>query len=149
MWDYVTKMHHLLLLSILALALVPFNGFKLDAFSAEVPADNRTAIRLTWEVTADQEVASYIILRQSADQSTRKLVQEVDARSGNEQRKKYTFDDNTLYKTGSENAQQVTYFIQVKMKNGRIEEPINNQAKLTYTSTTVRRTWGSIKAMFQ
>jgi hypothetical protein len=130
--------------------MAAFNGFKLDSFSAEIPADNRTAIRLTWEVTADQDVASYIILRQSADQTTRKQIHEAEAKPGSEARKKYSFDDNTLYKSGSENGQQVTYFVQIKMKgSGQIIEPMNNQAKLTYTSTTVRRTWGSIKAMFQ
>jgi hypothetical protein len=141
---------YIILLSVTTLALTAYSSFKLESFSADHPADNRTAIRLTWEVAADQDVASYIILRQSADQTTRKQVHEADSRPGSETRKKYTFDDNTLYKTGSENGQQVTYFIQVKMKgSGQIIEPMNNQAKLTYTSTTVRRTWGSIKAMFQ
>jgi hypothetical protein len=144
------KTFYILLLLISTLALTAYSSFKLEAFSAEIPADNRTAIRLSWEVSSDQDVASYVILRQTADQSTRKQVHEAETRTGNEPRKKYTFDDNTLYKTGSESGQQVTYFIQVKMKgSGQIIEPMNNQAKLTYTSTTVRRTWGSIKAMFQ
>jgi len=144
------RIFYILLLSVTALAMTAYSSFKLESFSAEISADNRTAIRLTWEVSADQDVASYIILRQSADQSTRKQVHEADVRPGTEPRKKYTFDDNTLYKNGSENGQQVTYFIQIKMKgSGQIIEPMNNQAKLTYTSTTVRRTWGSIKAMFQ
>jgi hypothetical protein len=144
------KIFYILLLLVSTLALTAYSSFKLEAFSAEIPADNRTAIRLSWEVSADQDVASFIILRQSSDQSTRKQIHEAETRTGNEPRKKYTFDDNTLYKTGSENGQQVTYFIQVKMKgSGQIIEPMNNQAKLTYTSTTVRRTWGSIKAMFQ
>jgi len=147
---HAMRIYYILLLSVATLALTAYSGFKLETFSAEISPDNRTAIRLTWEVTADQDVASFIILRQSADQSTRKLVHEADVRPGSEPRKKYTFDDNTLYKTGSENGQQVTYFIQIKMKgSGQIIEPMNNQAKLTYTSTTVRRTWGSIKAMFQ
>lgn len=139
----------ILLLTVTTLATAAYTSFKLESFNAEIPADNRTAIRLTWEVTAEQEVASYILLRQSADQTTRKQVHEAEVKPGTEARKKYTFDDNTLYKSESDNGTQVTYFIQVKMKNGRIEEPMNNQAKLTYTSTTVRRTWGSIKAMFQ
>lgn len=143
------RIFFILLLSVTTLAMAAYTGFKLESFSAEIPADNRTAIRLTWEVTADQDVASYILLRQSADQTNRKQVHEAEVKPGTEARKKYTFDDNTLYKSGSDNGTQVTYFIQVKMKNGRIEEPMNNQAKLTYTSTTVRRTWGSIKAMFQ
>ncbi len=139
-----------LLFSVTTLALASYSSFKLDSFSAEIPAENRTSIRLSWEVTADQDVESYIILRQSADQTTRKQIHEADTRPGSEARKKYTFDDNTLYKSGSDNGQQVTYFLQIKMKgSGQIIEPTNNQAKLTYTSTTVRRTWGSIKAMFQ
>ncbi len=144
------RIFFILLFSVTTLALAAYNGFKLDSFSAEIPAENRTSIRLSWEVTADQDVDSYIILRQSADQTTRKQIHEAETRPGSEARKKYTFDDNTLYKSGSDNGQQVTYFLQIKMKgSGQIIEPTNNQAKLTYTSTTVRRTWGSIKAMFQ
>jgi len=139
----------ILLFAIVSLAMVAASIPKLEAFNAELSPDNRSAIRLTWSVTGDDDVATYILLRQSADQSVRKQIHETEARVGSETRKQYTFDDNTLYKEDN-SGQQVTYFLQIKMKgSGQIIEPINNQAKLTYTSTTVRRTWGSIKAMFQ
>ena len=126
------------------------NAFKLESFSAEIAEENRSTVRLKWNVSSDQEVASYILWRQTSDQTSRNQIQEIEVRPGSESRKSYSFDDNTLYKTNNSANQQVTYFIQVKMKGtGQIIEPMNNQTKLSYTSTTARRTWGSIKAMFQ
>jgi hypothetical protein len=132
------------------LILAASNAFKLETFTAEIAEDNRSAVRLKWTVSADQDVASYILWRQTSDQMTRNQIQEIEARAGNDPKKSYSFDDNTLYKMDNSASQQVTYFIQVKMKgSGQIIEPMNNQTKLSYTSTTARRTWGSIKAMFQ
>jgi hypothetical protein len=132
------------------LFLAASNAFKLESFSAEIAEENRSTVRLKWVVSSDQEVASYILWRQTSDQTTRNQIQEIEVRPGAEPRKTYSFDDNTLYKMNSGASQQVTYFIQVKMKgSGQIIEPLNNQTKLSYTSTTARRTWGSIKAMFQ
>jgi hypothetical protein len=126
------------------------NAFKLESFTAEISEDNRSAVRLKWTVSADQDVSSYILWRQTSDQMTRNQIQEIEARTGSESKKSYSFDDNTLYKADNTASQQVTYYIQVKMKgSGQIIEPMNNQTKLSYTSTTARRTWGSIKAMFQ
>lgn len=139
----------ILLFAIVSLAMAAASTFKLESFNAELSPENRSAIRLTWSVSGDDDVATYILWRQSADQSVRKQIHEAEARAGSEPRKQYSFDDNTLYKEDN-SGQQVTYFLQIKMKgSGQIIEPLNNQAKLTYTSTTVRRTWGSIKAMFQ
>jgi hypothetical protein len=141
----------LLLVSfLLSSPLIGAVTFKLESFSAEIPANNANAIRLKWVVSSDDAVASYILLRQTADQPMRKQIQELEARSGTESRKQYVFEDNTIYKTDEATGQQVTYYLQIKMKaSGQIIEPSNNMTRLNYTSTSVRRTWGSIKAMFQ
>jgi len=147
-----TAMRYLTFIILFAslLTVAASNIFKLESFTAEISEDNRSAVRLKWTVSADQDISSYILWRQTSDQMTRTQIQEIEARPGNESRKSYSFDDNTLYKADNTASQQVTYFIQVKMKgSGQIIEPSNNQTKLSYTSTTARRTWGSIKAMFQ
>jgi len=141
--------------SVLGLLLVSFLfigavTFKLESFTDEIPSNNANAIRLKWVVSSDDAVASYILLRQTSDQPARKQIQEIEAKSGSESRKQYVFEDNTIYKTDEATGQQVTYYLQLKMKaSGQIIEPANNMTRLTYTSTSVRRTWGSIKAMFQ
>lgn len=143
------RIFSLLLLAAVAMAMTSATTFKVEAFTAEIPDDNKAAVRLTWTVSGEDEVDSYILWRQAVDQASPKQIHEAEVKTGPEPVKKYTFDDNSLYKADQAMGQQVTYILQVKYKSGRLEYPPNNQTKLTYTSTTIRRTWGSIKAMFQ
>lgn len=55
----------------------------------------------------------------------------------------YTYRDENVYKTAAE---QVEYQLTVVFESG--ERKVYHET-LAYTPTAIRRTWGSIKAMFQ
>lgn len=57
----------------------------------------------------------------------------------------YEYRDRDLYKVESN---EVVYRLRVQYKGGG-SETLNTEIRVDYTSTAVRRTWGSIKAMFQ
>ena len=58
--------------------------------------------------------------------------------------KPYLYRDDQVYKAG---ADQLDYRLEAVFENGLRE--VVRSASVNYTSTAVRRTWGSIKAMFQ
>ena len=58
--------------------------------------------------------------------------------------KSYRFIDDQVYKSASE---QVDYRLEVVYDNG-VREQLGIRS-VNYTPTAIRRTWGSIKAMFQ
>lgn len=58
--------------------------------------------------------------------------------------KPYIYRDDQVFKASSE---QVDYRLEVIYSNGVREQLAREQ--INYTSTAIRRTWGSIKAMFQ
>lgn len=58
--------------------------------------------------------------------------------------KRYSYTDDQVYKNA---ADMVDYQLVVVYQNGSKE--VVSTVSINYTSTAVRRTWGSIKAMFQ
>jgi hypothetical protein len=58
--------------------------------------------------------------------------------------KPYSFRDDQVYKSA---ADQLDYRLEVVYENGLREVLVTKS--LNYTTTAIRRTWGSIKAMFQ
>ena len=68
-------------------------------------------------------------------------VHQVDAHGPN---RGYGFRDTQVYKTGSD---KLDYQLEAVYMNG-VREVVRSES-MNYTSTAVRRTWGSLKAMFQ
>jgi fructose-specific phosphotransferase system component IIB len=58
--------------------------------------------------------------------------------------KEYLFRDSQVYKAAAE---QLDYRLEVVYSNGA-RETLTTQS-INYTSTAIRRTWGSLKALFQ
>ena len=109
---------------------------------------------ITWQVDAEDDVRGYAVYRKTAyseDQDvTRQLAVEEGRRTGalivpHGAGQRYRLRDSQVYKGADE--QQVQYRL-VRVWNNGLEEEIGAQT-VNYTSTAVRRTWGSIKAMFQ
>ena len=100
------------------------------------------AVIVQWETQLEQGVVRFYL--------ERKTQQEVSFRAVKEMRphgpgKLYRYKDDHVYKQGI--ASQVQYRLRIVYENGasQIIPPI----AVDYTSTAIRRTWGSIKAMFQ
>lgn len=140
----------LLLLAAFMMGMTASTEFRLRSFTAQLSPDNKTTVLLTWAVDHDLEVDEYILLRKFEGQNTPKEFVRVKVENGPAQNKKYTHTDGALYKSMDSSGSEVVYYLKYTLKsNGQVIEPQNNEAKLNYTSTTMRRTWGSIKAMFQ
>jgi hypothetical protein len=97
---------------------------------------------LTWEAMVEEGVDRYLIMRRASSiQSDFREIGTVGAKGSDLQ---YRFVDRELYKASSE---QVEYELWAMFASG--ERAMLTQVSMNYTPTAVRRTWGSIKAMFQ
>lgn len=97
---------------------------------------------ITWQTDLEEDVRQFEIMRKtpySNDQFVK--VFEAAAQGVN---KAYIFRDNQVFKAGSD---KVDYQLEVVYSNG-VREIVKTQS-MNYTTTAVRRTWGSLKAMFQ
>lgn len=120
-------------------ATVFMAGARLSFFSMN-PAENGFVI--SWRAEVEDGVAAYELFRKTPNTVGQAvLVTHVNARGHNVL---YSYTDNAVYKAASE---QVTYTLEAVLSDG--SRQMLRQESRNYTSTAVRRTWGSIKAMFQ
>lgn len=116
-----------------------FNKVSLSYF--KVDRENNDMV-VTWESTTEEGVARYELQRRTRFSNNQFVV--VAEASPHGTQTPYRIMDDQVYKMSSE---QVDYRLEAVYENG-IREELASQS-VSYTPTTVRRTWGSIKAMFQ
>jgi hypothetical protein len=129
----------LALLFVLCGAAMVSGRVRLSSFS--IQEEGRDFV-ITWQSELEEDVQQYEIMRKtpySNDQFVR--VHEVQAHGIN---RSYAFRDSQVFKSG---ADKVDYQLEAVYSNG-VREVVKSQS-LNYTTTAVRRTWGSLKAMFQ
>lgn len=97
---------------------------------------------VSWKTEVEEDVRSFEIQRRTPT-SNEQFVRVYDA-PGHGPDRAYAFRDTQVYKSGSE---KLDYRLEVVYTNG-VREVLRVQS-MNYTSTAVRRTWGSLKAMFQ
>lgn len=115
------------------------NSARLDFF--KVDRENNDMV-VTWKATTESGVSRYELQRKTRFTNNQFVV--VAEVSPHGTGKTYRLMDDQVYKVSSE---QVDYRLEVVYTNGVREEL--GQQSINYTPTAVRRTWGSIKAMFQ
>lgn len=96
---------------------------------------------LTWQAEVEEDVQVYEVYRKTAFAENFKLVTKLSPHGA---RKQYQFVDNQVYKIESE---ELDYRLDAVFTNGLRQQVA--ERKINYAPTAVRRTWGSIKAMFQ
>jgi hypothetical protein len=100
---------------------------------------------LEWKVKddprAEQNVAAYVVTRKWRNSQAEEVHRKTPTGTAGAL---YTYRDETLYKMDGEVVEYELFY--VSRNNEQIQ--IGKVAP-RYTSTAVRRTWGSIKAMFQ
>lgn len=96
---------------------------------------------LTWQAEVEEDVQVYEVYRKTAFATDYTLVKKVPPHGV---RKQYQLLDNQVYKVLTE---QLDYRLDAVFTNGLRQQVA--ERKINYTPTAVRRTWGSIKAMFQ
>lgn len=132
------KRFPLLVLPFLVAATMGY-GVRLASF--DVSPDGRS-FAISWQMDLEEDVREYELMRRtpySNDQFIR-----VQAFKAHGTGRPYAFRDDQVYKAA---ADFVEYRLDAVYSNGMRESVAD--AKLNYTTTAVRRTWGSIKAMFQ
>lgn len=97
---------------------------------------------VSWKTEVEEDVRAFEIQRKTPS-SNDQFVKVYDA-PGHGPDRSYTFRDTQVFKSGSD---KLDYRLEVVYTNG-VREVLRVQS-MNYTSTAVRRTWGSLKAMFQ
>ena len=102
----------------------------------------RSQVRLVWQTETEAGVQSFEV-RRRAPTSGSEFLSLGEVRSHGAGRA-YDFTDDDLYKNAQSMAE---YQVWVVFTNG-VKQPLFS-TQVNYTSTGLRRTWGSLKAMFQ
>lgn len=111
---------------------------KLEYFKVDRQGNN---FLIAWKAEIEQDVRSYELLRKTSYATEFSSIQVLNAHGIG---KEYQFNDDQVYKAASE---QVDYRLEAVFTNGLRQQVA--ERKVNYTPTAIRRTWGSIKAMFQ
>ncbi len=98
---------------------------------------------ITWKSAIEEDVRVFELTHRTALSSGEQFVT-VFAPEAHGTSKLYSFRDDQVYKSGSE---KVDYQLWAVYTSG-VRELVALKS-VNYTSTAIRRTWGSLKAMFQ
>jgi hypothetical protein len=128
----------IILLVLLTGAGLSGSNVKLNYFNVDREGN---AFAIAWKAEVEEDVRTYELFRKTSYTGSFTMVQAFNAHGIG---KEYQFKDDQVYKAASE---QVDYRLEVVFSNG-IRQQIAEK-KVNYTPTAIRRTWGSIKAMFQ
>ena len=131
----------ILLVTLLSIFLVAFSfkSVQLRYFNTENDAG---VILVTWEAEQETDVKTYELFRKPAHGDELVRVAQVSAHGVDEQ---YSVRDDKIYKSST--FAYVDYRLEAVLNNGERLKVIERQ--VNYTSTAIRRSWGSIKAMFR
>ena len=128
----------IILLVVLTGAGVLSSNVKLNYFNVERQGNE---FMISWKAEIEEDVRSYELHRKTAYAATFSAIHSLSAHGVG---KEYRFKDDQVYKAAAE---QVDYRLEVVFTNGVRQQIAEKQ--VNYTPTALRRTWGSIKAMFQ
>ena len=135
-------MKRFLYLTLILFCLTAFSGqgtVRMSFFKVE--EDNGDLV-VSWQTEEELDVREYELQRMT--RSTNGQFVKVESLSPHGPDKSYLFRDEQIFKSSSE---QVDYRLEVIYTDGVRQQLAREQ--VNYTSTAIRRTWGSIKAMFQ
>lgn len=142
------KKFFIYIVSFLSLLLFVGAGrVEVSDFTANVPNSSPNEIMLKWVTTLEVGVDHYELKRKMINDSDFKFLTNVNTASTlGSTNKVYKYTDKSVFKstTGSE---PVVYALYAVFSDGQVK--YIGQAEVNYTTTAIRRTWGSIKAMFQ
>ncbi len=96
---------------------------------------------IKWEAETEADVRSYELFRKTSYAAEFVMVVSSNAHGAD---KEYLVRDDDVYKNAMD---QIDYRLEVVFNNGLRQRLA--EKKVNYTPTAIRRSWGSIKAMFQ
>lgn len=128
-----------LLILVLTGASLLLGQVRLSAF--EIREEGKD-FRISWTTELEEEVRQFELMRRTPN-SNDQFVRVYTAPAQGTGRA-YGFLDSQVFKSGSD---KLDYQLEAVYANG-VREVVRSES-MNYTSTAVRRTWGSLKAMFQ
>lgn len=138
-------MYRKVYLVVAALFLFGFANPNVLEFKAQISQQNAGEINLQWRINNESQVQIYMIERKMVKDAGFVEMTRINSRQS-EGNSFYEWTDRNVFKSSAE-AEPVAYnLIAIDASGGR---SLLAQTEVNYTSTAVRRTWGSIKAMFQ
>jgi len=139
------KIKLLILFSIAAVTIAAADGVIQD-FHASVPDQSRNEILVQWVVNNVDQVDHFELERKLVrDASFMKLADIQPGQHTTSSNMQYSYIDKSIFKTTT-GSEPVVYQLNIIFKDNSVQSA---QAEVDYTTTAIRRTWGSIKAMFQ
>jgi len=132
------------LLSIGLILLLTGAGFmsgqvRLTAFQIQEEGND---FRISWTTELEDEVRQFELVRRSPNSNDQFV--RIHTVPSHGTGREYGFLDAQVFKSGSD---KLDYRLEAVYQNG-VREAVRTES-VNYTSTAVRRTWGSLKAMFQ
>ena len=116
-----------------------YAGAFLDFFSGRSDGTN---IILEWKTRSESNIQNFDVLRKTGTTGEYVTVGSVDPKGANAF---YTFIDRSAYK---QSESVYTYRLKIT-ENGNGSPSFSNEVTISHSVSSVRRTWGSIKAMFR
>lgn len=132
------------ILLLISVIIIGAGSIKITRFDADIPAQSQNTILLTWVVESEQDVKHFRIERKMLNDISFMPVHNEPANSSGSGT--YTWRDSGVFKATS-GGEPVVYELYAVFNDN--SEQYIDQASVNFTSTAIRRTWGSIKAMFQ
>lgn len=128
----------LLLLAILVMISGLTAGVIKDKLSA---VSNGSDITLTWETLDESGVQKFEVLRRAGTTGDFVSIASVNPKGNNSS---YQYVDQQAFKTTGG-----IYQYKIRIINGQVPAPESEIVTVSHLSSTAKRTWGSIKAMFR
>jgi hypothetical protein len=125
------------LLSIIILASAVYAGAFLDYFHGHSEGDN---VRLEWRTGEEVNLQSFVIERKTPQSPFVELAT-IDPKGSNSF---YSFLDEAAYKT-----EDLVFIYRLKIVDNDGPTSFSSEVTVSHNVSGVKRTWGSIKAMFR
>lgn len=125
-----------------ALAIVFATAYAIVIKDKPVAYSNGSDIVVRWSTVDESGVQRFDVLRRSGTVGDYSVIGSVDQLKGNNST--YEYVDRSVFKVSSG-----IYQYKVRIINGQNPPPETDPVTVSHTSSTVKRTWGSIKAMFR
>ena len=125
------------ILLVLAVATAAFAGAYLDYFQARTDGDN---VRIEWK-TGDETNLNHYSIERKTPQLTYVEITTIQPKGSNSF---YTYIDQSIYKT-----RDVLFVYRLKIVDNNQQVSYSGEVSVSPNISGVKRTWGSIKAMFR
>ena len=127
---------------LLLASLVVISGLTAGVIKDKLSAvSNGSDITLTWETLDESGVQKFEVLRRAGTTGDFVSIASVNPKGNNSS---YQYVDQQAFKTTGG-----IYQYKIRIINGQVPAPESEIVTVSHLSSTAKRTWGSIKAMFR